>query len=120
LPYPLLLLSLQNITKKKQRYAYEPKSPNQRNKHSPETTLQSPHNTVMAGKLAFTLTSPRVLIAPIQKPFISSSSSLPSPSCSSSTRVHFNVKQFSLRRRMLLPPTKATADQQAGLCHQLF
>ncbi|XP_011029133.1 PREDICTED: PGR5-like protein 1A, chloroplastic [Populus euphratica] len=67
----------------------------------------------MAGKLAFTLTSPRLLIAPIRKPFISSSSSLPSPSCSSSTRVHFNVRQFSLRRRMLLPPTKATADQQA-------
>ncbi|KAJ6393776.1 hypothetical protein OIU77_023084 [Salix suchowensis] len=67
----------------------------------------------MAGKLAFTLTSPRVLTAPIQKPFISSSSSLPSPSCSISTRVRFNVKQFSLRRRMLLLPTKATADQKA-------
>ncbi|KAJ6714554.1 PGR5-LIKE PROTEIN 1A CHLOROPLASTIC [Salix viminalis] len=67
----------------------------------------------MAGKLAFTLTSPRVLTAPIQKPFISSSSSLPSPSCSISNRVHFNVKQFSLRRRMLLLPTKATADQKA-------
>lgn len=67
----------------------------------------------MASKLAFNLTSPRVFTAPIQKPIISSSSSLPSlssPSCS--TRVQLNGKQFSLRGRTLFPPTKATADQQ--------
>ncbi|XP_011033840.1 PREDICTED: PGR5-like protein 1A, chloroplastic [Populus euphratica] len=67
----------------------------------------------MASKLAFNLTSPRVFTAPIQKPIISSSSSLPSlssPSCS--TRVQLNGKQFSLRGRMLCLPTKATADQQ--------
>lgn len=67
----------------------------------------------MASKLAFNLTSPRVFTAPIQKPIISSSSSLPSlssPSCSA--RVQLNGKQFSLRGRTLFPPTKATADQQ--------
>lgn len=67
----------------------------------------------MASKLAFNLTSPRVFTAPIQKPIISSSSSLPSlssPSCS--TRVQLNGKQLSLRGRTLFPPTKATADQQ--------
>jgi hypothetical protein len=75
----------------------------------------------MASKLAFNLTSPRVFTAPIQKPIISSSSSLPSlssPSCS--TRVQLNGKQFSLRGRMLFLPTKATADQQTGLCRPLF
>ena len=75
----------------------------------------------MASKLAFNLTSPRVFTAPIQKPIISSSSSLPSlssPSCS--TRVQLNGKQFSLRVRTLFPPTKATADQQTGLCHALL
>uniref|UniRef100_A0A6N2K759 PGR5-like protein 1A, chloroplastic n=1 Tax=Salix viminalis TaxID=40686 RepID=A0A6N2K759_SALVM len=65
----------------------------------------------MASKLAFNLTSPRVFTAPIQKPIISSSSSLSSPS--SSIRVQFNGKQSTLRGRMLLLPTKATADQQA-------
>ncbi|KAJ6388749.1 hypothetical protein OIU77_027166 [Salix suchowensis] len=65
----------------------------------------------MASKLAFNLTSPRVFTAPIQKPIISSSSSLSSPSCS--IRVQFNGKQSTLRGRMLLLPTKATADQQA-------
>ncbi|KAG6780999.1 hypothetical protein POTOM_013879 [Populus tomentosa] len=67
----------------------------------------------MASKLAFNLTSPRVFTAPIQKPIISSSSSLPSlssPSCSA--RVQLNGKQFSLRGKTLFPPTKATADQQ--------
>ncbi|KAJ6933505.1 PGR5-like protein 1A [Populus alba x Populus x berolinensis] len=67
----------------------------------------------MASKLAFNLTSPRVFTAPIQKPIISSSSSLPSlssPSCSA--RVQLNGKQFSLRGRTFFPPTKATADQQ--------
>jgi hypothetical protein len=71
----------------------------------------------MASKLAFNLTSPRVFTAPIQKPIISSSSSLPSLS---STRVQLNGKQFSLRGRMLFLPTKATADQQTGLCRPLF
>lgn len=100
---------------------------------SPKSTIQTltrNHTTVtilffffffpsvsMASKLAFNLTSPRVFTAPIQKPIISSSSSLSSPSCS--IRVQFDGKQSTLRGRMLLLPTKATADQQAGLCYLL-
>ncbi|WCJ26120.1 PGR5-LIKE A [Euphorbia peplus] len=58
----------------------------------------------MASKLAFSLTSPRLSSAPIHKPFISSSPS---------TKVLLNGKHLSLRRRIfLLPPLRATADQQ--------
>ncbi|KAJ4832249.1 PGR5-like protein 1A, chloroplastic [Turnera subulata] len=59
----------------------------------------------MASKLAFTLTSPRLFTAPIQRPF----------NPLSSTRVQsfqFNGKKFSVRRRMFMLPIKATADQQ--------
>ncbi|GLT90957.1 hypothetical protein SLE2022_088710 [Rubroshorea leprosula] len=61
----------------------------------------------MASKLTFTLTPPRLLPTPTQTPLISFSSS-------ASTRVQFqsNGKQLCVRRRLLLLPTKATADQQ--------
>ncbi|XVF13239.1 hypothetical protein REPUB_Repub08aG0191500 [Reevesia pubescens] len=64
----------------------------------------------MASKLAFTLTPPRLFSttapAPIQKPLITFSSS------STSTRVKSNGNQLWFRRRLLLLPIKATADQQ--------
>ncbi|GLT78304.1 hypothetical protein SLA2020_498440 [Shorea laevis] len=61
----------------------------------------------MASKLTFTLTPPRLLPTPTQTPLISFSST-------ASTRVQFqsNGKQLCVRRRLLLLPTKATADQQ--------
>ncbi|GKV38178.1 hypothetical protein SLEP1_g46116 [Rubroshorea leprosula] len=61
----------------------------------------------MASKLTFTLTPPRLLPTSTQTPLISFSSS-------ASTRVQFqsNGKQLCVRRRLLLLPTKATADQQ--------
>jgi len=61
----------------------------------------------MANKLAFTLTSPRVFSAPIQKPF--------NPFSSSSTKVHsvqFNGRRLCLGRKMLVLPIRANADQQ--------
>ncbi|EEF51062.1 PGR5-like protein 1B, chloroplastic isoform X2 [Ricinus communis] len=62
----------------------------------------------MASKLAFSLTFPRVYSAPILKPLIS---------LSSSSRIHsshLHGKHLSVRRRILLLPIKATADQQQG------
>ncbi|PON57475.1 PGR5-like protein 1A [Parasponia andersonii] len=65
----------------------------------------------MASKLAFTLTSPRRPFATIiQRPFCPISSS--SSSCSKVQSFHFNGRQFCLRRRLSMVPSKATADQE--------
>ncbi|KAE8694593.1 PGR5-like protein 1A [Hibiscus syriacus] len=64
-----------------------------------------PCSSSMATKLPFTLLPPRFFTATIQKPLICFSSS-------SSTRVQSNGKQLSVRRRLLIIPFKATADQQ--------
>ncbi|KAF3448458.1 hypothetical protein FNV43_RR09171 [Rhamnella rubrinervis] len=61
----------------------------------------------MASKLVFILTSPRPSTALTQRPFASISSS--------STRAQsfqFSGRQLSVRRRLLVLPFKATADQQ--------
>ncbi|KAK8285303.1 hypothetical protein V6Z11_D08G211600 [Gossypium hirsutum] len=62
----------------------------------------------MASKLAFTLMPPRFFTATIQKPVVCFSSS----SSSSSIRVQPSGKHLCFRRRLLLLPLKATADQQ--------
>uniref|UniRef100_A0A2N9H9J8 PGR5-like protein 1A, chloroplastic n=1 Tax=Fagus sylvatica TaxID=28930 RepID=A0A2N9H9J8_FAGSY len=67
----------------------------------------------MAAKFAITLTLPRLHTAPIKRPLIPISSFV--SSLSSSTRaqsVQFNGQHLCLRRRLLVLPTKATADQQ--------
>lgn len=61
----------------------------------------------MASKSVFILTSPRPSTALIQRPFASISSS--------STRAHsfqFSGRQLCVRRRLVVLPFKATADQQ--------
>ncbi|CAL1375505.1 unnamed protein product [Linum trigynum] len=61
----------------------------------------------MATKLAFSLSSPRFSTPPISKPSLSSSSSKVHPIQSISGR-----RNACLRRRIVLVPVKATADQQ--------
>lgn len=61
----------------------------------------------MASKLAFTLMPPRFFTATIQKPVVCFSSS-----SSSSIRFQPSGKHLCFRRRLLLLPLKATADQQ--------
>ncbi|MBA0737213.1 hypothetical protein Gogos_010686 [Gossypium gossypioides] len=68
----------------------------------------SPSSSSMASKLAFTLMPPRFFTATIQKPVVCFSSS----SSSSSIRVQPSGKHLCFRRRLLLLPLKATADQQ--------
>ncbi|KAH7549514.1 hypothetical protein JRO89_XS13G0043000 [Xanthoceras sorbifolium] len=60
----------------------------------------------MASKLAFTLTPNGVFSPPVQKPLI------PFSSPTRVQSIHFNGRQFSLRRRLFVLPIKATADQQ--------
>ncbi|KAB2018208.1 hypothetical protein ERO13_D08G195200v2 [Gossypium hirsutum] len=68
----------------------------------------SSSSSSMASKLAFTLMPPRFFTATIQKPVVCFSSS----SSSSSIRVQPSGKHLCFRRRLLLLPLKATADQQ--------
>ncbi|XP_057978525.1 PGR5-like protein 1A, chloroplastic isoform X1 [Malania oleifera] len=63
----------------------------------------------MATKLSFTLTSSRLFTAPFRMPFVSVSSSIPSPF---SSRVQVAGRQLSLPRPLFLLPPKATADKQ--------
>ena len=66
---------------------------------------------LMASKLAFTLTSPRRPFSTIiQRSFAPLSSS--SSSCTRVQSFNFNGRQFCLRRRLSVVPTKATADQE--------
>lgn len=60
---------------------------------------------MMASKLVafYNCVPRRVFTAPVQKPVLVS---LPS-----STKVQSNVRQFYLRRKLFLLPSKATADQ---------
>ncbi|MBA0763862.1 hypothetical protein Gotri_013261 [Gossypium trilobum] len=67
----------------------------------------SSSSSSMASKLAFTLMPPRFFTATIQKPVVCFSSS-----SSSSIRVQPSGKHLCFRRRLLLLPLKATADQQ--------
>ncbi|KAG8486739.1 hypothetical protein CXB51_020253 [Gossypium anomalum] len=71
----------------------------------------SSSSSSMASKLAFTLMPPRFFTATIQKPVVCFSSSS-SSSSSSSIRVQPSGKHLCFRRRLLLLPLKATADQQ--------
>ncbi|XP_042952740.1 PGR5-like protein 1A, chloroplastic isoform X2 [Carya illinoinensis] len=67
----------------------------------------------MATELAITLSSPRLHPPPVRRPLSPISSSV--SSLSSSTRfqsVVFNRRHICFRRRCLVLPTKATADQQ--------
>ncbi|KAH1106299.1 hypothetical protein J1N35_010067 [Gossypium stocksii] len=70
----------------------------------------SSSSSSMASKLAFTLMPPRFFTATTQKPVVCFSSS--SSSSSSSIRVQPSGKHLCFRRRLLLLPLKATADQQ--------
>ncbi|KAB2070911.1 PGR5-like protein 1B, chloroplastic [Gossypium arboreum] len=67
----------------------------------------SSSSSSMASKLAFTLMPPRFFTATIQKPVVCFSSS-----SSSSIRFQPSGKHLCFRRRLLLLPLKATADQQ--------
>ncbi|XP_042952741.1 PGR5-like protein 1A, chloroplastic isoform X3 [Carya illinoinensis] len=77
----------------------------------------------MATELAITLSSPRLHPPPVRRPLSPISSSV--SSLSSSTRfqsVVFNRRHICFRRRCLVLPTKATADQQGsyGFKYQCF